>query len=347
LDRRRGDRGHHLLGVVQIIKFTAACVVKARLFAGFLFLCSLLSGCALNTFYLPQSHALNEQPPPDLPRQTDLADVPFFAQEQYQCGPAALAMALNAAGVSVTPEALVDQVYIPARKGSLQVEMLAATRRQGLIAYELAPQLTDVLRETAAGTPVVVLENYGVRIFPIWHYAVIIGYDLERREIIRRSGLKRRQTMPFGVFEYVWKDEGRWAMVALPPDRVPVTATETRYADAVIALEKSGQARNAHIAYGALLKRWPANLAGQMGLGNTAYALQDIETAEAAFVRATQEHPEAAAAFNNLAQVLAERGKITAALAAAERAVSLGGPLLATTQATLNDIQQKAAANPR
>jgi len=64
-------------------------------------------------------------------------------------------------------------------------------------------------------------------------------------------------------------------------------------------------------------------------------------------MRATQEHPEAAAAFNNLAQVLSERGKLEAALAAAERAVSLGGPLLATTQATLDEIRQKAAANQR
>ena len=345
MDRRDPDRRICcLLGVVQIITSIAAGFRKARLVAGFLFLCALLGGCAV---ILPQTQALKDHRPPDLPLQTELADVPFFAQQEYQCGPAALAMALNAAGVSVTPEALVEQVYIPARKGSLQVEMLAATRRSGLIAYELAPQLTDVLRETAAGIPVIVLENYGFRIYPIWHYAVIIGYDLESGEIIRRSGLKQRQTMPFGVFEYVWKDEGRWAMVAVPPDRVPATATEPRYANAVIALEKSGQAKNARIAYNALLKRWPDSLAGQMGLGNTAYALKDIEAAEAAFRRATQDHPTAAAAFNNLAQVLAERGKVEEALTAAERAVSLGGPLLATTQATLEEIRQKAAANPR
>ena len=70
-------------------------------------------------------------------------------------------MVLTAAGVKVTPEALVDQVYLPGRKGSLQVEMLAAARRNGLIAYELAPQLTDMLREVAAGSPAIVLENYG------------------------------------------------------------------------------------------------------------------------------------------------------------------------------------------
>ncbi|MDO8595082.1 MAG: PA2778 family cysteine peptidase, partial [Sulfuricaulis sp.] len=220
-------------------------------------------------------------------------------------------------------------------------EMLAAARRRGLIAYELAPQLSDVLREIAAGTPVIVLENYGFRIYPKWHYAVAIGYDFERAEIIRRSGLKQRQTMPFAVFEYVWKDDGHWAMIAVPPDRVPVTATEARYANAVIALEKSGQIKNAHTAYNALLKRWPNSLAGQMGRGNTAYALKDYETAESAFRQATQDHPTAAVAFNNLAQVFAERGKLDAAFAAAERAVSLGGPLLAATKTTLEEIRKK------
>jgi tetratricopeptide (TPR) repeat protein len=314
-------------------------ISKARLLAGFLFLSMALGGCAI---ILPQTEALRAQRPAELPASAELTQVPFFAQEEYQCGPAALAMALNAAGVNVTPEALIDQVYIPARKGSLQIEMLVSARRHGLVSYELAPQLTDTLREIAAGTPVIVLENYGFRIFPIWHYAVLIGYDLDQSQVIRHSGTHERQTMPIGVFEYLWKDEGRWAMVAVPPDRVPVTASEARYAEAVVALEKIGQVKNAHTAYNALLKRWPANLAGQMGRGNTAYALKDIAGAESAFRQATRDHPDAAAAFNNLAQVLAERGQLQDALAAAEHAVSLGGPLLAATQTTRDEIRQKA-----
>jgi hypothetical protein len=37
----------------------------------------------------------------------------------------------------------VPQVYLPARKGSLQVEMLAAARRHGLVSYQLAPSKVD------------------------------------------------------------------------------------------------------------------------------------------------------------------------------------------------------------
>jgi tetratricopeptide (TPR) repeat protein len=316
---------------------------KARLIAGFLFLGALLSGCAL---IAPQTYALKAQRPADLPPRAELTEVPFYPQENdYFCGPAALAMVLNAAGVKVTPEELVDQVYLPGRKGSLQVEMLAAARRRGLVAYELAPEVTDMLREIADGTPAIVLENYGpFDWFPLWHYSVVVGYDLDRLEVIRRSGIRPRRPTPLPVFEKIWKHENYWAMIAVPPERVPVTATEARYANAVIALERNGQIKNAFTAYGAMLKRWPDSLAGQMGRGNTAYALKDLVTAEASFRQAVEFHPDAPAAMNNLASVLAERGNLSEALAIAERAVSLGGPLLPQTEATLAEIREKSAA---
>ena len=330
--------------MVQTVGRLAAWHRKARFTAGFLLVGIALGGCA---GLLPQSSALHDQPPADLPPRAELREVPFHAQEEYHCGPASLAMAVNAAGLDATVEELVDQVYLPGRKGSLQIEMLAAARRRGLVAYPLEPRLTDVLREVAAGTPVITLENYGFKIMPRWHYAVVVGYDLAAGELVRRSGLTPRQTMPFHVFEYVWKGDGHWAMVAVPPDRLPATASESRYAQAVAALERTGQVRIARTAYETMLKRWPSSLAGWIGSGNTAYALGDLAAAESAFAQAVQAHPDAAAAHNNLAHVLAERGKIPEALAAAERAVSLGGPLLSSAQATLAEIRKKAGAEVR
>jgi hypothetical protein len=318
---------------------------KARLAAGFIFLSvALLPGCSLMA---PQTYALKENRPADLPARVELTEVPFYPQEDYYCGPAALAMAVTSAGVKVSPDDLVDQVYLPGRKGSLQVEMIAAARRRGLVAYELAPRVTDLLRELAAGTPAIVLENYGpFKWFPLWHYSVVVGYDLNRLEVIRRSGKRARLPTPLPVFEKIWREEDYWAMIVVPPERVPVTATEAKYAAAVVALERSGNLKNALIAYNALLKRWPESLTGQMGRGNTAYALRDLDTAEAAFRQATVDHADAAVAFNNLANVLSERNKLNEALVAAEKAVALGGPMSADTTATLDEIRQKIAAAP-
>jgi len=317
--------------------------LKARFLAGFLISWALLSGC---TTLAPQTRELKEQRPAGLPTHVELTQVPFVPQEDNFCGPSALAMVLNAEGAQLSLDTLIQEVYLPGREGSLQVEMLAAVRRHGFVAYPLAPKFADVLREIAAGTPVVTLENYGFSWYPKWHYSVMIGYDLDEFEVIRRSGEKARRVVPMGIFEKVWKPGGYWAMVAMPPDRLPVTANEIDYATAVAALEQAGQTKNAAIAYDAMLKRWPDSLAAQIGRGNTAYAAHDFATAEAAFRRAATDHPDSAAAFNNLAQVLADQNRLDDALRTAEHAVSLGGPLSAEIQATLNEIRTKMGKKP-
>ena len=115
---------------------------NARALASVLFLscAALIQGCASWT---PQTKDLAEHRPPGIPGARELTEVPFFPQDDYQCGPAALATVMSAAGVKVTPEELVPEVYLPERKGSLQVEMLAAPRRHGLVSYQLAPRFED------------------------------------------------------------------------------------------------------------------------------------------------------------------------------------------------------------
>ncbi len=295
----------------------------------------LLAGCAT------QTRTLLSAPVAGLPARVELKDTPFFAQEDYQCGPAALATVLHSAAIPATPDALVSQVYVPARQGSLAPEMLAAARRNGALAVTLAPQLRDLLDEVAAGNPVVVLQNLSLPIYPVWHYAVVIGYDLAEQEIVLRSGTTRRLAMPLSTFEHTWGRGGHWAMVALPPGRMPRTVGEAGLVDALVAFEKSAAPKSAATAYAAALQRWPRNLSLQLGAGNTAYRAEDRQAALAAFRRAAEDHPDSVAALNNLASVLAELGQLDEARPVAARAVSLGGPLQATAAATLREIDAK------
>ncbi len=307
----------------------------ARLLVGVFIL--LLSACATP----PQTRALLEASSGSLPGRIELVEVPFFPQEDYQCGPAALAMSLNSAGIKTTVEALVPEVYLPGRQGSLQVEMLAATRRHGAVAYQLSPDLNDLLTEVADGTPVVVLQNLALSWHPIWHYSVVIGYDLEHAEIILRSGREQRQVLPMSTFEYTWARGEYWAMVTLQPDQIPGTAEENKYVSAVSALEKVGFPDRAQTAYFAALKRWPANAVAQLGVGNTAYRMKDMAQAEAAFRQALLDHPDSVAALNNLAQTLSDQARYLEALPFARRAVELGGPLRDIATSTLAEIESK------
>ncbi len=68
-------------------------------------------------------------PPRGLPQKVILDGVPFLAQQAYYCGPAALAMTMNFYGRAVSQGAMARALYVPALKGSLQAEMLAATRQ--------------------------------------------------------------------------------------------------------------------------------------------------------------------------------------------------------------------------
>lgn len=297
-------------------------------------LAALLSGCATQTRLLLQSA------PDDLPRKQELSATPFFPQERYQCGPAALAMVLQAAGLQATPDALVSQVYIPAREGSLQTEMLAAGRRNGALTMTIPPSMDALLREVAAGTPVVVLQNLSLPVYPVWHYAVVIGYDLDAGEILLRSGTTQRLRVRLSTFEHTWARSGHWAMVAMPPGRLPVTAREESAVPAVVALERALGAERAQEVYRTALQRWPDNLVLQLGFGNSAYAAGDLQLAASVFHRAAATHPDSAPALNNLATVLAELGDYPGARAAAERAVALGGRWASAARATLEAVDQ-------
>jgi tetratricopeptide (TPR) repeat protein len=296
----------------------------------------LLSGCAS---LWPQTAQLREALPPGLPERVELTQVPFFPQSDYQCGPAALATALASFGVKVTPEDLVSQVYLPERKGSLQIEMLAAARRHGLVSYQLAPRLEDMLREIAAGTPVILLQNLGFG--DGWHYAVAVGYDYHSGEVILRSGITEREVLPFTMNEFVWMRSGYWAMVAVPPERIPATADETRWLGAIAALERAGNPAVARTAYTHFLERWPDNVNAAIGLANAHHSLGSLADAERVLREAARREPDSVIVLNNLAQTLSDQGKNDEALPFIERAGAAGGPFAAAVAETRETIRKR------
>jgi tetratricopeptide (TPR) repeat protein len=305
-----------------------------------------LGGCAA-WLPLPQTRALLAQKPSGLPERAELDTVPFFPQTPFHCGPAALATVLTDAGLPTQPATLADAVFLPAREGALQTEMLAGARRHGAVAYPLPGRLDALLREVAAGHPVVVLQNLGLDSLPRWHYAVLVGYDLARRELVLRSGTTQRETMPLASFEYTWARAGHWAFVARPPGRLPASVDEDAAVQAAIGFERVAPSASAARAYAALLDRWPSNLLAGLGLGNTKLAAGELEFAATAFTEVAQRH-DSAVAWNNLAQTQSRRGLHEAAIAAAQRAVArakAAEPQWAeATSATLREVQ--AAARP-
>ncbi len=277
-----------------------------------------LGGCANS----PQRSLFPTEYGRSLPRAVELDDTPFFPQTDYQCGPAALATVLQAQGINASPETLSPQVYLPGRKGSLQIEMIAATRRHHGLPYVLEASFSTLLEEVAAGNPVLVLQNLGLSWLPRWHYAVVVGYNLDSEVLTLRSGtLKRRQTS-FAVFKRTWQRAGSWALVIVPAGEVPATATVTAYLKTAHAFEETGLTEQATAAYRAATKRWPGQGEAWLVSGNMAFADQRIDEAIADFLQATKLAPTDIRAWNNLAYALREQGctvQAKAALQCAQR----------------------------
>jgi len=314
---------------------------RAWLAATLALLMALLAGCAV------QTETLRRAPPSGLAPRVELAATPFFPQTEYHCGPAALATVLSALSREATPQRLGEQVFLPARTGTLQIEMIAGARRHGAVATRLPGTLEALLRELQAGHPVVVLQNLGLSWYPAWHYAVLVGYDLDAGDVILRSGTTERLVLPMRTFEHTWVRAGGWAFVALPPGRWPATAEEAAVVEAAVGFERAAVPAQAVRAYRSALERFGGRLSLQMGLGNSLHASGDKAAAAQAFEDATRLHPDSAPAWMNLASTRVELGQREAALAAARQAVAVADAAWAErARALLASLQAQAKDSP-
>lgn len=278
-----------------------------------------LAGCATGPRLAPPASM-------GVAERAQLEDVPFHAQREYQCGPAALAMALNASGVDVSPDALVSHVFLPGRQGSVQPEMLAAARRHDRVSFALDGGFEGLLRELDAGNPVIVMQNLSLRLWPMWHYAVAIGYDLDSRRLYLHSGEEAHRSVSFRRFDATWARSDRWAMVALPPGELPAAIEPDQAMDAVLAFEQANTAPAALPAWRAMTQRWPRFAMGWFALGNAEHAAGNPDSAVTAFRQATEEDAGLAVAWLNLGLVLEELEEDDKAREALQEAASLPSP---------------------
>ncbi len=300
-------------------------------------LVAAVAGCAA-----PQTAKLLEtRAASGLPARALIEDVPLIPQEDLYCGPAALAMALTAAGAPAGQQEVAEAIYTPGREGTLRSDVLGGARRWGRMAVPVTT-MADLLAEIAAGNPVIVFQNLALGFAPQWHFALAIGYDLDTRQLILHSATIARLRTDLSTFEHTWARGDHWGLAVTAPDRLAATADEPEAMAGAAALERVGRLTDAATAWQAVIGRWPDSFGGHMGLGNARFARHDYAGARAAFLRAADIRPEAAVAWNNLAYALARLGNKRAAIAAAEKAVKLGGGK-PTYRETLDEIRGASA----
>lgn len=246
--------------------------------------------------------------------------------------------------MAVTPEALVAEVWIPGRRGSLAPELVAATRRAERIPWRLEASLEALLAELQRGRPVLVFQNLGIEAIPRWHYAVVVGVDPVRDEILLRSGTERLRRTPVAVFERTWSRSGRWAIVALRAHERPAKLEQARWFATLAELEQAGRPALAFEAWSDWLADHPHDAGARFGRASAAAQLGELAAAARDYERLLGEQGEDVRVLNNLAEVRSRQGCRAEALTLVDRAAALAGPATAAVvEATRQAIAARAA----
>jgi hypothetical protein len=276
----------------------------------------------------------------------ELIETPFFPQTEYDCGPAALATILGAARVDVSLAELTSAVYIEGLKGSLQAELLAATRRHGVLPVPVGPDMDSLLAEVASGRPVLVLQNLGLKRAPAWHYAVVVGFDASTQRVILRSGAEPRRRERLRAFLRSWALADHWGFVAAQAGEIPVTADADRYMRVLIRSRRQLGDRAVDAAYEAALERWPDDVLVLFAAAVREHGAGNWSTAAHLYRQALLHDSTHEAAHNNLAHVLLAQGCHDAALREARLALSYSAPD-SEFRATIADTVQRIETSQR
>ncbi len=141
--------------------------------------------------------------------------VPFFAQEEFQCGPASLAGVLNYYGWRISPADIAAEIFSPQARGTLDMDMVFYARKKGLQAERYAGDFEDLRRNIDSRRPLIVLIDQGLWVYQSHHFMVVVGYD--EGGVIVNSGREERKFLSRDSFLKTWKKTKFWTLRITPP----------------------------------------------------------------------------------------------------------------------------------
>jgi predicted double-glycine peptidase len=140
--------------------------------------------------------------------------VPFFPQEDYQCGPASLAGVLNYWGIHVTPSDIAGEIFSKTAGGTLNIDMALYAQKKGLISAQYRGNSVDLKKNIDSGYPVIVLVDYGFSLYQKNHFMVIVGYN--ENGVIANSGRKKGVFIREKDFLKTWEKTDFWTLLIKP-----------------------------------------------------------------------------------------------------------------------------------
>jgi predicted double-glycine peptidase len=138
-------------------------------------------------------------------------DVPFYAQEAYQCGPASLAGVLTFWGIETAPGEISKEIFSRSARGTLNLDMVLYAQKRGLYAIQYAGNMDDLRKNIDSGHPVIVLVAYGFSLYEVDHFMVVTGYY--DNGVIVNSGREQNKFIDKGDFLKTWAKGNYWTLL--------------------------------------------------------------------------------------------------------------------------------------
>jgi hypothetical protein len=271
--------------------------------------------------------------------------VPFISPRSKLCGSTSIEMVSSywQSKTSYIPQLSVDEMdgltLIPAKGGTLQIELISAARANGLIVYPLEPTFEALFSELSESHPVIVLVNRSFSWHPLWHYAPVTGFDGEKRTILSHFSDLQNEEIPIGTFAALWQRSNNWGVVLLPPGELPVSISPKVFLRAVYEFEKTGKVKEAIISYQNALTRWPEDQDILFALANSYYNLSDLAEAEKNYRKLISLNPSHLLGINNLAVLLCHTGRSDEALNVLKKAITEDTKIQSILKTTREEIK--------
>lgn len=148
--------------------------------------------------------------------------VPFFAQEQYQCGPASLAGVLRHLGQDgpqATPDGIAETIFRPGMHGTLSLDLALYPRTLGLASRWYDGSVADLMAAVDSGQPRIVMVDHGYGLVSTYHFMVVVGYAPDA--VIVNSDRTPLQRLPWASFLRTWDRTDRWTLEVRPSGAAP------------------------------------------------------------------------------------------------------------------------------
>jgi len=271
--------------------------------------------------------------------------IPFIPPRSQLCASTSIQMVSSywQSKTSYIPKLSVQELdartLIPAKGGTLQIELAATARANGLIAYPLEATFEALFAELSQHHPVIVLVNRSYSWYPLWHYAPVSGYDGDKRTMTIHFSDQPNEALSIETFAALWKRSDNWGVVLLPPSELPASIAPKTFLRSAYEFEKIGMRKEAIVAYKSALLRWSDDLDILFALGTAYYHSNHLVEAEQSYRKILSIQPSHPLACNNLSLLLCHLGKSKEALSVLEKAVTNDMEIQKIIIATREEIQ--------